>query len=538
MPPRGVAKAPPFVLRDYQLRTLDAIRQTLSEHRSVLATAPTGAGKTVMFSEVVRRALMRNLRCDIVVHREELLIQAARTVRTQTAVTPGIIWRTYRQWERPVRVIAHGSLLNREQLPPDTHTPDILILDEAHHASAPSWRHGVNLLQPRWLIGFTATPFRTDKEPLVPDPFAQVVHTITPQELITQGRLVPPIVESPAVSDGAGEPQPIGRAANLPNIYLQAIRYAIAQGRNKIILFVSGTPDDTPSEIGLKTQALLRQHGIPAGLVHEKSGSKQRKAACQAFEKHPTATLINYMTLTEGFDSTAVDCVILGRTTKSEATIIQMIGRGLRLHPGKKDCLILDFTGRTDIHNIIHYWRLDGPTAREREARERSRPEVSEQQLESLHTAFPQIVSAMGKTNADYPWFQPFDDRRVKALCLWDPDQPGSADTYLCVEPTTGQRWKVSRVRVAAQSGAPVQRVTRVDLSSSEAASAVLDLIGPRSNLYRRNASWRRQPATDRQKRRWHQIHGADPPDDITKGDATDAIAAQHFRNRVSPKLI
>ena len=538
MPPRGVASTPPFVLRDYQLRTLDGIRTTLADHSSVLATAPTGAGKTVMFSEIVRRALLKDLPCDIVVHREELLVQAARTIRTQTGLSPGIVWRTYQQWDRPVRVIAHGSLLNRDAIPPSVHRPAFLILDEAHHASAPSWRHGVSILKPRWLIGFTATPFRTDKEPLIPDPFAKVIHTVTPQELIEQGRLVPPIVESPAVSDGSGEPQPIGRAANLPNIYLQSVRYAVAQGRNKIILFVSGTANATPSQVGVKTQELLRQYGIPAGLVHEKSGSKDRKAACQAFEKHPTAALINYMTLTEGFDSTSVDCVILGRSTKSEATIIQMIGRGLRLHPGKKDCLVLDFTGRPDIHNIIHYWRLDGPARPEQEKREREKAEVTEQDLDTLHTAFPQIVTAMGNANADYPWFQPYDDRRIKALCLWDPDQSQTGDTYVCVEPTAGQRWKVSRVRFGAKAGSPVNRIARTDLSSQEAAAAVLELIGGRSRLYRRDAAWRRQPATERQKARWKQIHKTEPPDDITRGDATDAIALQQFRSRVSPNLI
>lgn len=133
--------------------------------------------------------------------REELLVQAARTVRAQTSLTPGIVWRSYQQWDRPVRVIAHGSRLNREQLPTEARRPDILVLDEAHHASAPSWRHGINVLQPRWLIGFTATPFRTDKEPLAPEPFVKVAHTITPQELIDAGKLAPPVIESPAVSD-------------------------------------------------------------------------------------------------------------------------------------------------------------------------------------------------------------------------------------------------------------------------------------------------------------------------------------------------
>ena len=108
-----------------------------------------------------------------------------------------------------------------------------------------------------------------------------------------------------------------------------------------------------------------------------------------------TAVLISYMTLTEGFDSTSVDCVILGRQSRSESTLIQMIGRGLRSHPGKTDCLVIDFTGRADVYDIINYWRLDGDKP-DSEGSEPTEREVTPKDLDALSATFPNLVNSPG----------------------------------------------------------------------------------------------------------------------------------------------
>ena len=218
--------------------------------------------------------------------------------------------------------------------------------------------------------------------------------------------LVPPVVESPAVSNSRGEPEPIGKAGNLPGIYHKAVRYAIGNGRNKIILYVSGTPNRTPTEIGFATQSLLRGAGIPTGVVHEGCNSREREAISRAFEKYDTAVLANFMTLTEGFDSTCVDCVILGRRTTSESTLIQMIGRGLRLHAGKEDCLVLDFTGRNDVHDVLSYWRLDGQRDKPEKDRAERSAKVSDDDLDSLQLALPGRHERHGRHHRRLPVVQ------------------------------------------------------------------------------------------------------------------------------------
>ena len=494
---------------------------------------------TVMFSDIIRRARQRDLRCDVIVHREELLKQSVNAIRIQTGEEPGVVWRHRQEWDSPIRVITHGTLQSRTELPPGAHRPSILTLDEAHHAAAPGWIHAIRLLAPRWLIGFTATPFRHDRHPLVPTPFAATIRLITPADLIKAGHLVPPIVVSPLLSDEHGQPQQIGRAANLPGIYLQAVRHALARDRSKIILYVSGTPSSTPSAVSIQTRDLLHRHGIPAAVIQERSSSRHREQAQAAFQSRTTAVLINYMTLTEGFDATDIDCVILGRNTRSESMLIQMIGRGLRTHPGKQDCLILDFTGRDDVHDVINYWRLDDRDQPQPGPDSETRPrEPTEQDLDRLQTAFPDLVSAMDQHRALYPWLAPYHNRRLRTLRLWQPDVRSAPSDYLCVEPTPRQRWKIWKVRVAGQSKPRVSRVAQFGLSSPDAASTVLEHIGDLSHVLRRDAPWRKQPATDAQRRRWHTVHAAPPPDDITRGDAADALALQHFRAHVTPALL
>lgn len=529
---------PTFTLRPDQERTLQAVQQALRDHDSVLATAPTGAGKTVMFSEIIRRSGLKGIRSDIVVHREELIEQAVSKIRQQTGIAPGVVWQRRREWDQPIRVISHGALAALKRMPAGVRQAPLLFLDEAHHGPAPGWRHAIALLSPRWLIGFTATPFRHDREPLTPDPFGAVIRTITPEELIQLGVLVPPVVESPAVSDRHGAAQPISQAENLPAIYTNAVRYALGQGRSKIILFNSSAGRQSPTQIGEATQRKLEQAGIPAGLISQRLSSKERRRLTASFEAMPAAALISYMTLTEGFDSTAVDCVILGRQTRSESTLIQMIGRGLRSHPGKESCLVLDFTGRNDVYNVINYWRLDD-TSPDQTATERVPRGASESELDTLTATFPRIVSAMAATRAQYPWFQPFPKRRLRALCLWDPDHPEPGSTYVCVEPSSRQRWTVAKVKIPDRRlTGQVKRLAQTGLDSRQAAQAVVNLIGQRSALIARSASWRRQPASDKQRRLWQRLNRTAPPQHLSRGSASDAISRDRFIHRVKPGLV
>lgn len=297
--------------RDYQERLIREVQQALGKAPSVLAAMPTGAGKTVTFAEIIARALDKQRRTAVIVHRQELISQSAAAITAQTGAEPGIVWESRRQWEQPCTVISHGAIAAGGK--PDGYRPHLLLLDEAHHAAAAGWRKAIQLLQLDYLIGFTATPFRQDREPLHPEPFANVISPITPKELIDRGILCPARIVPPLVTDPQGAPQPPSAAANLTALYGQAVQYALAQGRRKIILFVSGTRRQTLSPVIDSAANALNRAGIAAAAISQESGSRQRSAAIARFRATPApAVLCNYMTLTEGFDAPETDCVITG----------------------------------------------------------------------------------------------------------------------------------------------------------------------------------------------------------------------------------
>ena len=188
-PPPG-----PKELRDYQELLITELDDALEKQDSVLVTAPTGAGKTVTFAEKIRRLRQDGQTVAVIAHRQELIEQAEKTIAAQTGERPGVVWQDRREWGRPITIIAHGALLTND--PPVGYRPDVVIADEAHHVTAPGWQQAIDKLKPRKLIGFTATPFRTDEQPLTPEPFARVIRPVTPPQLIEKGVLVPPKVES------------------------------------------------------------------------------------------------------------------------------------------------------------------------------------------------------------------------------------------------------------------------------------------------------------------------------------------------------
>ena len=442
----------PLELRDDQERIIDEIKDELLKVRSLLIAAPTGSGKTVILSEIIARATRKGLRTALLVHRQELVKQSEEKIRVQTGIPPGVVWQDRREWNQACTIMAQGTVMGAK-LPSEVIGPDIMFVDEAHHSVAPSWQTTIYRVQPRYLLGFSATPFRQDREPLSPKPFEKVIRPITPKELIDADILCPAIIESPAVYSLSGDAQRVNQASNLPQIYREAVRYAVSQGRSKILLYVSQTAEHTPLEIMKQTLEQIAQAGITVGHISQYHGAKTRGREIEKFSGAPGASvLINYIALTEGTDLPMVDRVVLGRYSESEATIIQMIGRGLRKHPQKRDCLVLNYSGRPDMDDIIHYWRLDEPREKGGSS-PKNRGEPTKEELRELSVKFAKSISPLGGAQIEYSWFKPFPRRALQALPLWnEPDQP---ERYLTVEPLKDSGWRISTITLRKTGPTP-----------------------------------------------------------------------------------
>ena len=527
----------PLTLWPYQATIVDQIRSLLAECKSLLSTSPTGSGKTVMLSEIMARALRKNLPTALLVHRQELIKQSEAAILQQSGHTPGVVWQGRREWDNKILILAQDTISGLKiPVIPRLH---LLIIDEAHHTAAPSWLNTIDRLNPVYLLGFSATPFRQDKEPLAPFPFAKVIRPITPAELISQGHLCPAIIESPIIHDRNGQPQPINQASNLEYIYRQAIAYAAANGRTKILLYVSGNREHSPLEIMRRTTALLRKDGITADAISQETTTLKRTSAVKRFKASPgVSVLINYIALTEGTDIKEVDCVIIGRHTSSESTIVQMIGRGLRIHPQKENCLVLDYTGRTDMNDIIHYWRIDEAKEEGAYSPKQIKKSLTKTQLIELVANFPKTLSPIDNTRAQYPWFRPYDNRPILALQTWTP--PGKAAVYISVEPAKNAMWKVSKVTLNDTGPAPLTRQQTVVANAENAATLVKMELGDKAPFLQRGAPWRLRPASEAQIRAWKKLHPDIPPNhaELSAGEVSDAIAKRRFQVRVSQSLI
>ena len=510
---------------------------TLGQDGRYLLADGTITHNTVIIAEIAARAIRQNRRVGLLVHRQELVKQSREKIFQQTGMEPGVVWQSTREWDRAVTILAQDTLASLEI--PWLQSLDLLMIDEAHHTVAPSWINTIERIHPLYLIGFSATPFRQDKEPLSPKPFANVIRPISPKELIDRDVLCRARIESPVVLDHNGDLQPISQASNPENIYLQAVRYAIGKGRNKIILYVSQTRLMSPLQVIRKTAERLRQNGIITGAIAQNNSSKQREATFERFQNTPGASvLLNYMALTEGTDLPCVDCVIIGRHTESESTIIQMIGRGLRKHENKQDCLVIDYTGRPDMSEIIHYWRLDGPPEEKEKSKRQWTKSNTPDELNELATRFPQKLSSLDDTRIQYPWFRPFPGRSLLALPLWsEEDQTGR---YVTVEPLRRGGWRVTRIVLHDRGPSPVSRDQNFFQSAEDAARKVRQEMGQKAPQLERSASWRLKPASPAQQRTWGQLHpdSAQNPRDLTSGETWDDISRRRFENRVNPKLL
>lgn len=315
-------------LRPYQLRTLEDVRgKYRAGNRAVLVVSPTGSGKTCMATAMVAAHVdhVGHGRVVWLAHRVELIEQAARTLQA-AGLEVG-----YRGLGASARVqVCSVQTLARRDLAPDG---TLIICDEAHHfAAGNDWtRVSDGYLQSgAWLVGLTATPARADGKAL--KGYSALVVSTTIRELVELGHLVPLRWKGP------GSPTPKDRLARTP-----AEAWARHARDRSCVVFAPHVKaaEDYRDE--------LRKAGARCEVVSERSTLEARAAALVSLEHGALDVVCNVQVLTEGWDCPRVSCVMVARRVGSQALWIQMTGRGLRPHKGKRDCLLLDLCGMAHV---------------------------------------------------------------------------------------------------------------------------------------------------------------------------------------------
>lgn len=336
--------------RHYQVQAVDSVMAGWREHSRQLLVLPTGAGKSCVFSWIAERTPGRTL---VLAHREELIDQAIDKIHAVTGIKAGKEKAEFKATrEHEVVVASVQSMVRRLDRWPADHF-DLIVCDEAHHSVSKSWQRVLNHFD--WfanVLGVTATPDRGDKRNLG-SYYQNVAFEISLFDLVRQGFLAPITIKTcPIKLDIRGVHQKAGDFAadelgQSLDPYLREITQAIKQhaADRRIVVFM---PLIATSQ---KFVSICNEEGIAA--AHVDGYSDDRRDILDRFARSEFQLLSNSFLLVEGWDDPSVDCVVNLRPTKSRSLYSQIVGRGTRISPGKKNLLLLDFLWMHERHNLV-----------------------------------------------------------------------------------------------------------------------------------------------------------------------------------------
>lgn len=376
-------------LRDYQQTACDAVFREWETVNSTLVVAPTGTGKTVLMCGIVQRSFPR--RTMILAHREELIFQAQDKIRRYTGIPAEVEMADLRIQE------AQGHLFGRAKVVVssiqtqnaggdglgrmgkfDPCSFSVLIIDEAHHATADSYRRVIDYYRTNpalKVVGVTATPDRAD-EIALGQVFDSVAFDYEILDAIHDGYLVP-IRQRMVEVAGLDYSQVRTTAGDLNGADLALVMEAekalhgiasptveIAGDRRTLVFATTVAHAERLAEI-------FKRHGRRADWICGKTAKDDRRRIVEDFAKGRLQYLVNVGCLTEGFDDPGVELVVIGRPTKSRCLYAQMVGRGTRPLPGvieqldtagerlaaiaasgKPSIEVLDFAGNAGKHKL------------------------------------------------------------------------------------------------------------------------------------------------------------------------------------------
>lgn len=332
-------------LRNYQQQICERTSKVFESHRSVMVQMPTGTGKTIVLASLMHVESSSNNRTSsvlIVAHRRELIEQIKTTIRRLGLDTSSVIVESI---QTVTRRISAGTMKIR---------PELIIIDEAHHALARTYQ----MLWQQWpearFLGLTATPYRLNGEGFT-ELFDTLLTSDSVSRFIADGWLSPydyysipsDCEESRAIAalrkrnvDGDFQTKEMREVLDvrpsLKRLYMS--KSELAPGRKGIVYAIDITHAEHIADF-------YCSKGISAKAISAATPKKERESDIQRFRAGEIEVLVNVDLFSEGFDCPEVEFIQLARPTLSLARYLQMVGRGLRGYEGKACCIILDNVG-------------------------------------------------------------------------------------------------------------------------------------------------------------------------------------------------
>lgn len=357
-------------LRPRQKLFVERSVAALRSHGNTIGVAPTGAGKTIMLAGVVGEMLQdRGAKACVLAHRDEMTAQnRSKFTRVNPELSTSVVDAKEKSWAGRT-TFAMAPTLAREANLDQVPVLDLLVIDEAHHAAADSYRRIIDRVRTRnpkaSIYGVTATPNRGDRKGLRPI-FSNVADQIRIGELVASGHLVPPrtfVIDVGVQSDLGNvrkaaddfDMSEVAKVMNRTPVTEAVVRHWTEKaGDRQTVVFCADV-----AHARAVTEAFC-QAGVPTVRVIGEMADGDRKAALADFAEGRARVVVNVAVLTEGWDHPPTSCVVLLRPSSYRSTMVQMVGRGLRSvhpqeHPGliKSDCIVLDFGISTLLHGSL-----------------------------------------------------------------------------------------------------------------------------------------------------------------------------------------
>jgi len=539
----------------FQREAIDAVfADWAAGLRALLISLPTGAGKTLVGTEVARRRYARTGQPVLVlVPSDEILRQAVEEIGLAwEGVQIGVVQQERREFDRPVVVASVATLVRHLDCLPRV---GLVITDEAHHAEAAMWQeiyHAVGQRNPGyWHLGLTATPFRSgskgEARPLTAV-FEKLSYARSMFDLIVEGFLVHlrgVCISTGATLDRVGvrgedfEEQALARVVNTPARNALVVHSYLQHCAGKRALcFAVNVPHAEA------LTAAFQQAGVAAALLTSDTSLDTRRSLLTQLRDGTMQVVVTCGVLREGFNEPSVEAVICARPTRSRVLYIQQVGRVSRRWPGKSEGIILDLVDNTRTHSpvslgeLLQFYGLRraevdlAATPEQRTARGTARQyQLTAQTLPDILSVaqLSPIVRDVDLFRLDAFAWHTVPDGRSYAVSLYD----GVALGVVAQDPTDLYD-VVATFREDGSYARLLPRPTTLETAMLCANAYLFDFGDWR--LATRHASWREAPPTPSQhsylRRLWRQErplleHVVGSPGSIrTRGQASGAISA------------
>ena len=363
----------------HQERAIAELRaRMLAGAAHVMLMIPTGGGKTRLAAEIIKSALAKGKRVAFIVPRLSLVDQTVGAFAAEGIHCVGVMqaYHPGTDAEQPIQIISAQTLSRRKR--PEA---DLVFVDEAHllHKSVLQWLTDSDQKHVKF-VGLSASPWTTGLGRI----YDALIIGATTADLIEAGRLSPCRVFAPSEPDLAGirvvggdfhEGDLAGRCDTVKLVGDVVTEwFKRGEGRPTLAYGVNCRHAQHIKERFLET-------GVACEYIDAYTEQRERERIFEAFRKGEIKVISSVGTLEVGVDLPLASCIVDARPTKSRMAFVQRIGRGLRMAPGKVDCIILDHGGnclRLGLPTDIHQDHLDDGTKTEndkkREAKERAEP--------------------------------------------------------------------------------------------------------------------------------------------------------------------